>query len=174
MTAIIMSGTPGTGKTYLSRKLAKKLGFRYLDVKRVISKNGLKEEYDRKRKSWVVDEKKLAKVLEKIIKESKEDLIIDSHMSHFISPKLADLCIITKCELKTLEKRLKKRKYSKEKIKENMECEIFDVCLNEAAEKGHKILTIDTTKGLNISSLTRKINGTKPAGKRTERKNKKR
>jgi broad-specificity NMP kinase len=43
---------------------------------------------------------------------------------------------------------LKKRRYGKNKVKENVECEIFDVCLNEAKEKGHKILVIDTTKGI--------------------------
>lgn len=153
MAAIIVSGTPGTGKTFLSKKLAKALQFNYIDVKKVISKNKLKERYDRKRASWVVDEKKLAGVLEGIIKNSKEDLVIDSHLSHFINPRLADLCIITKCNLKVLEKRLKKKGYKKDKIRENLDCEIFDICLNEAKEKGHKIFIADTTKGIDINKF---------------------
>jgi adenylate kinase len=146
MATIIVSGTPGTGKSSVARKLAKKLGYRYINVKRLLQKYKLKEKYDSKRKSWVVDEKKLAKALEKLIKESKSGLVIDSHLSHFISPKLVDLCVITKCELKALERRLRRRGYSKNKIRENLDCEIFDICLNEAQEIGHKIRIIDTTK----------------------------
>jgi adenylate kinase len=146
MAVIIVSGTPGTGKSSVARKLAKKLGYKYVNVKRLLQKYKLKEKYDSKRKSWVVDEKKLAKVLEKLIKESKSSLIIDSHLSHFVNPKLVDLCIITKCELKMLERRLKKKGYSKNKVRENLDCEIFDICLNEAQEIGHKIRVIDTTK----------------------------
>lgn len=153
MAVIIVSGTPGTGKTFVARKLAKKFKFKYVDVKRIIPRHGLKDSYDKKRKSWVVDEKKLAKVLEKMIKESKDSLVIDSHLSHFISPKSVDLCVITKCNLKVLERRLKKKGYSKDKIRENMDSEIFDICLNEAKEIGHKIQVIDTTESLNLAKI---------------------
>ena len=84
------------------------------------------------------------KVLEKIIKESKESLVIDSHMSHFLSPRLVDYVVITKTSLKKLKNRLKKRKYSKSKIDENLEVEIMDVCLNEAKELGHKVKIVET------------------------------
>jgi len=157
MAVIIVSGTPGTGKTYLAKRLAKSLGFKYTDVKRVISKNKLKERYDRKRRTYVVDEKKLAKILEKMIRDSDENLVIESHMSHFVDPELVDLCIITKCELKTLEKRLKNKGYNKEKVRENLDCEIFDICLNEAKENGHKTKIVDTTKNINIAELKRII-----------------
>jgi broad-specificity NMP kinase len=46
--------------------------------------------------------------------------------------------------LKKLKKRLEKRNYSKSKIRENLDAEIFDVCLVEAKEKGHKIKVIET------------------------------
>ncbi|MBW2965775.1 AAA family ATPase [Candidatus Woesearchaeota archaeon] len=153
---ITVSGTPGTGKTTLSKKLAKKLNYKYIDVKKVITKNKLKESYDKKRKTYIIDIKKLNPILIKFIKQSK-NLIIDSHLSHYLPKKYIDLCIITKCSLKTLEKRLKKKKYNKEKIRENLDCEIFDICLNEAKEAGHKILIIDTTKSININKLINKI-----------------
>jgi broad-specificity NMP kinase len=46
--------------------------------------------------------------------------------------------------LKKLKQRLKKRGYHKAKIEENLECEIFDVCLEEAKEAGHKVKIINT------------------------------
>jgi adenylate kinase len=153
MRAIIVSGTPGTGKSLVAKGLAKKLGFRYVNVKRIISKYKLREKYDKSRRSWVVDETRLANVLGRMIKESDKSLVIDSHISQFINPKLVDLCIITKCDLKVLEKRLKRKRYSKEKIRENMNCEIFDICLNEAKEKGHKIRVIDTTNSFNAAKF---------------------
>jgi adenylate kinase len=64
--------------------------------------------------------------------------------------KYVDLCYVTKCDLKTLKKRLEKRRYSKEKIRENLDAEILDVCLIEALENKHKVKVINTTKEIKI------------------------
>ena len=58
-----------------------------------------------------------------------------------------------------MNKRLQRKGFSKSKIQENLQAEIFDICLNEAKEQKHKVITIDTTKGFNINMLTRKIGG---------------
>ncbi|MBI5073371.1 AAA family ATPase, partial [Candidatus Woesearchaeota archaeon] len=82
-----------------------------------------------------------------IIKEAKRKqtpLVIDSHVSHYLPKKYVDLCIVTKTNLKKLKKRLQKRNYSKAKIRENMDCEIFDVCLIEAQEAGHRVKVVET------------------------------
>lgn len=147
MTVIIVSGSVCTGKTKVSKLIAKKYKLKYVDVNKLIKKYKLYEKYDRKLKTYLVDIKKLNKFLIKLIKGNK-NLVIDSHLSHYLPRKYVDLCIITKCGLKVLERRLKKRKYSKGKIRENLDAEIFDVCLNEAREKRHKIKIIDATKDL--------------------------
>ena len=179
MKAVIISGTPGTGKTTLSTKLAKRLDYYYLDVNRLISEYKLYESYDRKRKTKVVDIDKLNKALIKEIntltkkyinerlnkkisinyKKSKKlnGIIIDSHLSHYLPKKYVKLCIITKCGINELNKRLKKKRYGKNKIQENLQAEIFDICLNEAKERKHKIMAVDTTKGFNIKAIARKI-----------------
>ena len=51
------------------------------------------------------------------------------------------------------------RKYPRSKIRENLDAEIFDVCLNEAKEKKHEISVVDTTKGINIKTISRRIGG---------------
>jgi len=141
---ICVTGTPGTGKTELAKLIAERLGFKYIDVNKVIDDNDLKEEYDEERDTYIVDENKLAEILEKMI-DKEDDLVIDSHMSHYISPEKVDWCIVTKCNPKELRKRLEKRCYKKEKIEENVEAEIMDICKNEAEELGHNIIIIDTT-----------------------------
>ena len=163
MKIIAVTGTPGTGKTTLSKKLSNKLDFYYLDVNKLISRHKLSEGYDKNRKTKIVDIKKLNKVLASEItfikKSSKKyrGIIIDSHLSHYLPKKYVDFCIVTKCDIKELSKRLKKKKFDKNKIKENIQSEIFDICYNEALERKHKIIVIDTTKSFNISSVTKKI-----------------
>jgi len=157
MKVIIITGTPGTGKTTLAKKLSKKLNYHPIDVNKIVKENKLDREYDKKRKCYVVDIKKLNKALTKIINNSSRPLIIDSHLSHYLPKKYVDLCIVTKCELKELQRRLKKKKYDENKIRENLDCEIFNICLNEAKEAGHKLIVIDTTKPLNIAAISRKI-----------------
>ena len=155
MKVIIVTGSVASGKTTLAERLSKKLNFEYLDANKIINK--ISEGYDKKRKSKIVDVKKLNKNLIKEINDFKslnkktnikknnkkivKGLIIDSHLSHYLPKRYVDLCIVTKCDLKKLEKRLKKRGYSKEKIRENLDAEIFDVCLNEAKELGHNVKT---------------------------------
>ncbi|MFH1316911.1 MAG: adenylate kinase family protein [Candidatus Woesearchaeota archaeon] len=154
---IIVTGTPGTGKTEIAKKISKAFGFKYVDVNKVVLENQLSEGFDKKRKTKIIDTKKLAKALVDLIKESEESLVIDSHLSHFVPKKYVDLCVVTKCDLKILENRLKKRKYGKEKVRENLDAEIFDICFNEANEKNHKIILIDTGKMIHLSDLKKLI-----------------
>jgi len=148
MKVICISGTPGTGKTFLAKNLAKKTRYILINLNKILKENKLKEKYDQKRKCYIIDTKKLNRILIDLIKKSKQDIIIDSHLSHYLPKKYVDLCIITKCDLKILEKRLKKRRYPKTKIRENLDCEIFDVCFNEAKENKHKVIIIDTSDGV--------------------------
>lgn len=144
MKVIVVSGTPGTGKTIIAKKLAKKLKAKYIDINRIVKENQLDNSYDKERTCYVVDIKKLNKVLINLIKESKENLVIDGHLAHFLPREYVDEVIICKTTLRKLKNRLKKRGYNKNKIRENLDAEIFDICFNEAKEKGHKVEIIET------------------------------
>ena len=153
---IIISGTPGTGKSTLAKKLSKFLHAKLLDVKEIITINNLKEKYDENRDTYEVDTAKLNKILLKKINEEKKSnsiLVIESHLAHYLPTKYIDLCIITSCNLKILQTRLKKRKYSKEKVRENLDAEIFDICYTEAIQKHNKVIKIDTSKGIDLNTL---------------------
>lgn len=159
MKTIIVTGTPATGKTTLAKKLCKSLNYYYLDLN-TFAKRYAKIGFDYERDSTIIDEDELIKILKKIITavkekkilknyidlvniiKKKDGLVLDGHLSHYLPKKYVDLCFVTKCELKELEQRLIKRKYSPEKIRENLDSEIFDICYNEALEKKHIIFIV--------------------------------
>jgi adenylate kinase len=157
MTVIIVTGTPGTGKTTIAKIIAKKLNYTYIDVNKIIEQKKLCEEYDNERDCTIIDADKLADALIARIKKG-DNLIIDSHMSHNIPKEHIKLCIITRCQLKTLKERLDKRKYSEKKIKENLDAEIFENCITEAEEAGHTIMIVDTTHTINEDNIIETIN----------------
>jgi adenylate kinase len=152
MPVIIVTGTPGTGKTTVAKQVSKALKLKYIDVNMLIKEKNLATGYDKKRGCAIIDDKKLK--IELMALAKSKNAVIDSHMSHLLPAKYANLCIVTKCSLKVLKKRLQRRKYSTAKVRENLDAEIFDNCLVEARENDHKILIIDTTKK---SDYTNKI-----------------
>lgn len=154
MRYILITGSVGSGKTTLSKKISKYFNLDYIDVNKVIKIEKLSEGYDKKNMCDIIDIKRLNKSLIKIIKDSNKGVVIDSHLSHYIPEKYVDLCIVTKCKLNILKNRLVKRRYSKKKIKDNLEAEIFNICFEEAKEKGHKILIVDTSKGITKEMLS--------------------
>jgi adenylate kinase len=146
---IIVSGTPGTGKTFYSKRIAKEKKYLYFDLNEFIKSNKLYEKFDKKDKTFEVDIKKMNTSIINFINAfhkygSKKfgGIVIDSHLSHYIPKKYVDECIIVKCPIEILNKRLKKRGYDKKKIQDNLQAEIFDVCYEEAKRVGHNIKII--------------------------------
>lgn len=145
---VIVTGSVGAGKTTIARKIARKIKAKYIDVNKLIKKHKLSTGYDRKRKSSIIDVDRLNNVLRNLIINAKKDLVIDSHLSHHLDKRLVDICIVAKCDIDVLKKRLEARGYHKSKVRENLDVEIFDVCLIEALALGHKVDVVDTSKGL--------------------------
>jgi adenylate kinase len=154
---VAISGTPGTGKTTIARRIEKEFGILHLDVNSIIKEYSLSEGYDPVKRCEIIDTNKLKKALIMLILKAKRPIIIDSHLSHFLPKEYIDLCIITKCSPKTLNKRLLKRGYHDAKIRENLDSEIFEVCMNEAIETGHNIYIIETEQTVDLSGLKERL-----------------
>ena len=147
MKVIIVTGTPGTGKTTFAKRIAKKPGYEYIDVNKLISTHKLHQGYDPKLKTKIIDTVKLARFLVSYAKKTKaKGVVIDSHLSHYLPSAFVDECYVTTCNLKELRQRLKKRGYSARKIRDNLEAEAFQTCLTEAQEAGHETLAICTSR----------------------------
>ena len=123
---IAVTGTPCTGKTVVSKKIAETLGYRYIDVGEFAEKYNLIIEEDAERETKIVDEKKLKKLL-----KHEDDVVIDGHYSEIVN---SDIVFVLRCPPKILKERLSK-KFGPEKVKENLLAEILDSCLISAAEK---------------------------------------
>ena len=139
---IAISGSPGTGKSTLATLLVKKLNAERLDLQDYYKE--ISTAYNKQKKCYDIDIKKVEGLV-RAKKKKHELVIIDSHVAHLLPKSLINLCIVlTSSNLKTLEKRLKERKYNKAKIRENLDAEIFDVCYEEAKKKKHKIKIVNT------------------------------
>ena len=144
---IVVTGTPGTGKTTFAKRYVKDHDAYYVDVNDIISRHGLSEGYDEEKRCKIIDVDKLNEKLIVMIRDANMrniDLVIDSHLAHELSPETVDEVIVTKCEPNELQERLSQRGYSRQKIRENLDAELFDICLHETQEKKHKIRIVHT------------------------------
>jgi len=149
--AIVISGTPGVGKTLVATLLASKLGLSYLNLSDLVVRESLYVGVDEARGSFVVDEERLVKRLTELLSESKSDVIIDSHYGEIIPDELVKIIFVLRLNPVILYERLVSRGWSEEKVKENVEAEILGVCtynaVNEHTES--KVCEIDvTSKGV--------------------------
>lgn len=147
---IAISGTPGTGKTEVSKELATLLGYKYIDLNKLAEEKGLVVGFDKKRKSKEIDTKKLEEL------EIDDNSVIDGHLSHFLP---VDRIFILRTRPDVLKERLKNKGWNIPKVQENVEAEILGVCSFEAIEENKKIVEIDTTnkKPKDIAKIIKKM-----------------
>ena len=150
---ISISGTPGTGKTTVSRLVARQYGARLIILTRYIRAHRIYDGYDKGRKAMIVDSDHLRKHMASDLKGSKKDVIIDGHLSHFLK---ADIIFVLRLDPAVLEKRLRKRGFSKKKTIENVQAEVLDVIYGESLKKGREVIQIDAT-GKSPAYLAKRI-----------------
>lgn len=131
---IVITGTPGTGKTSHVERLKVKLPeMDYVDVKDVIKDDKCVIGYDEDRKADIVDEDKVVDALEDKLENG--NLVIDWHVCDAFPENQIDLVVVLRTENSILYDRLKERKYDEAKIVENIDAEIMEVILNDAREQ---------------------------------------
>jgi adenylate kinase len=138
---LLISGTPATGKTTISRVLGEKLGWMVISLNDFAMENNLYCGYDEKRKAKVVDIDRVKEEVGKII-EKEENMIIESHYAHELP---GETTVILRTNADEIRKRGKEKGWWHEKIEENVIAEIMEICKTEALEIGKKVLEVDTT-----------------------------
>jgi adenylate kinase len=162
MQILIVSGTPGTGKTTISKNISNYIKAKVISLNELAISENLIVKYDAKRETSVINNKKLISFLIELIedykKEDLEFLIIESHFSDIVPEQYINFVIILRCDPDELYNRLKRRGYKREKIRENVQSEILGNCVNYFINKplNIPILEIDTTN-VSIESITKTI-----------------
>jgi len=131
-----LTGTPGTGKTSISKNLNKEiihLSDLYPNSSEGRNQNG----------EWIIDLDKLNKLTQEKL---RDDTIIEGHLSHFIDN--IDQIIVLRCDPRELRRRMEMRDYNIEKIEENLEAEAIGLIYSQALEinNGIDVFQHDTTK----------------------------
>lgn len=148
---LIITGTPGTGKTSIAKALSKSLKVKVLNEKDFINAQKLGK-LDEKTGEIEVDVKELEKKLNLWLGKQK-NAIVEGHLLCETRLK-ADLVIVLRAEPKFLEKRLAKRNYKQEKILDNLFAEQNGYCLKKAQKNYGRKKTVEVFSSKSIKETS--------------------
>lgn len=151
--SLVITGNPGVGKHTISKRVAKKLGYEIIDINKI----ALTLQNNKKRKDAIdIDVKRLKPILKKMITENS---VVVGHLAPYVlSKSQVKAVIVLRRNPYKLIFVYKKRKYSKQKMMQNLASEILGLIAYDAIKKIGKDKTyqIDTTKR-SISETVKKI-----------------
>ncbi len=139
-----VTGTPGSGKSTFAKKLSKSIGAKVIEINDIAIENKFFSKIDDDN-THVLKIKPLDKYIKKIVNNANEPLILVGH----IIPELTvdfDVIFVIRCPLDTILKRLQKRDYNKNKLRENILSEAFDYCNYNIKKRDCRIIEIESDK----------------------------
>src|SRR5256886_14016458 len=75
-----MTATPGVGKAFIGNLFGKKTGFSFLTLADLVKKEALHEGFDRRAKSYIINEPAVRKRLERSLKAHREKgIVVETH-----------------------------------------------------------------------------------------------
>jgi len=145
---ILVTGTPGVGKTTISHKLASKLDALYIGITELVKKEKLITSVDEDRRTLIADTEKVSKQLQEILAKTEGSIIIEGHYAVDVVPKKdVNTVFVLRRDPRELKSALEKRGYEEKKLWENLAAEILDVCLWDALSAcgSDKVCEIDVS-----------------------------
>lgn len=141
---IAITGTPGVGKTTVSRIVKEKLEGCLIDINELVEKEHLYNGIDAEKGYKIVELEELFNKLDDLTIDKSFNIIIEGHLSHLY--RGCDSVIVLRAHPDILRERMDVKNWDESKISENIEAEIIGVCSYEAYEiHGEKANEIDTT-----------------------------
>jgi adenylate kinase len=143
---LVITGNPGVGKHTSAKIIAEMINAEIIDINQVaIDNNATGKKTDL---GLDVDVKRLVRLLEKLLKTKKRDLVLVGHLAPYVlKPAGISLVAVLRRSPYELEKTLKKRRYSVDKVRENVASEILGTSLYDSLKTfgKRKVAEFDTT-----------------------------
>jgi len=148
MTAILIGGTPGTGKTKVAKVLGSKLHVEVISLGELAKENGCVSARDIARDTGIIDEDCLVDAIIPLVEDKSKRLVIEGHYIDLVPSRSVERAFILRTHPDVLRERLTTRGYKAEKIQENVEAEVLGVCQMDAIDafREEKVFEIDTSK----------------------------
>ncbi|KAI8467870.1 MAG: AAA domain-containing protein [Monoraphidium minutum] len=137
---ILITGTPGTGKTTTSEQVAAATGLRHVNVGDWVKEQELHCGWDEEHQAFILDEDKVCDALEDAL--SGGGNVVDYHSCDFFPERWFDLVVVLQTDNTVLYERLERRGYAAAKVQENVTCEIMMVLLEEARDSYREEIVI--------------------------------
>lgn len=142
---IIITGTPGTGKTTVSKLLHQRVDSKLISINSLLEDYDLDLGTDELRGYRIVDTDAMIPIVDDIKDKYSDTLIIfEGHLAQDYPN--SDKIVVLRCNPLVLKRRLSTRDWSDEKIQENVSAEVLGVCTSESYDTyGDITEEIDTT-----------------------------
>ncbi len=156
---ILITGTPGVGKTTVSRSLASRLDAVYINLAELVERERLISGVDKTRETLIADTGRVSKRMQGIIKSSEGDVIVDGHYAvDVVATKDVHMVFVLRRDPSELKSVMENRGFKERKLWENIVAEILDVCLWDAVSVcgSDKVCEIDVS-GRSIEEVVKDI-----------------
>ena len=144
---LVITGSPGTGKTTIGKMLARRLKAGYVNEHDLALEKGIGK-YDHDNAELVVPLKDLRRETIALLSKNK-DIVLEGHMLCEVRLP-ADAVIVLCVHPEILEARLEAKGYKAEKLQDNVFCEGIDYCKKHALRKygKGKVVEVRNEKGI--------------------------
>lgn len=164
---ILVTGTPGTGKTTVAEAIAEQQrlfsddGFRHVDSKSIIEDHQCTDGHDNELHTDFLDEDKYLDALETIFDDEYIDggIVLDFHIPEIFPERWFDLILVCRTSTDVLFDRLTARNYSTNKRDNNVQAEIMQVVYETAVEAydPNLVQTIDNNTRDDLASTVDRV-----------------
>ncbi|CAK9174416.1 unnamed protein product [Ilex paraguariensis] len=149
---ILITGTPGTGKTVTASGLEAATQLRHINIGDLVKEKNLHDGWDDELDCYIINEDLVCDELEDLMEEGGN--IVDYHGCDFFPERWFDRVVVLQTDNEVLYDRLHGRGYTGAKLTNNIECEIFQVLLEEAKKSYREDIVVALTSNAIVDMNT--------------------